>query len=74
MAARPDAHCADYSGAAGCGGSWDYLEFGMTDLRQAAQQALDHLAHLKDEFYEETVDAPKAALANTHITQQKGKK
>jgi hypothetical protein len=26
------------------------------------QQALDHLAHLKDEFYEETVDALKAAL------------
>ena len=34
----------------------------MTTLRQAAQQALDHLAHLKDEFYEETVDALKAAL------------
>lgn len=34
----------------------------MTDLKQAAQQALDHLAHLKDEFYEETVDALKAAL------------
>jgi len=30
---------------------------------QAAQQALDHLAHLKDEFYEETVDALREALA-----------
>ncbi len=33
----------------------------MTD-REVMQQALDHLAHLKDEFYEETVDALKAAL------------
>ena len=41
MAARPDAHGVNYSGAAGGGGGWDYLEFDMTDLRQAAQQALE---------------------------------
>ena len=39
MAARPDAHNINYSGAAGDRGGWDYLEFGMTAFKQTGWAA-----------------------------------
>jgi hypothetical protein len=78
MAARPESLCVNYSGAAGDGSAGNYLEFGMTDLRQAAQQALEALEICEQDGYipvrltRDSITDLKAALEQLVVEPENG--